>query len=218
MRFAVLGTGNVGATVGRKLVELGQEVMMGARQAGNERAVAWAESLGEGARQGSFRDAASFAETVVNATAGRWSLDALNAAGSENLDGKVLIDLANPLNFDAGFPPTLTVVNTDSLGEQIQHRFPQARVVKTLNTINAAVMVDPSMILEDHSMFVAGNDADAKAEVVDLLETFGWNRQLIIDLGDISSARGMEMYLSLWLRLARALQTGHINVRVLREG
>jgi 8-hydroxy-5-deazaflavin:NADPH oxidoreductase len=126
----------------------------------------------------------------------------------------VLIDVANPLDFSAGMPPTLTVCNTDSLAERIQRAFPEARVVKALNTVNAAVMVEPSLVPGSHTLFVAGDDADAKRQVAALLASFGWPAEDVMDLGEISAARGTEMYLPLWLRLFGATGTGHLNVRV----
>lgn len=216
MRYAVLGTGTVGETIAGKLVELGNEVMMGSRRAGNEKALAWAEAAGDGASEGSFEDAASFAEALVNATAGVASLDALAAAGAGNLAGKVVIDLANPLQPDSGMPPELAFCNTESLGERIQDAFPDARVVKTLNTINAAVMVDPASVPDSHNVFVSGNDAAAKSQVTELLESFGWPADAVIDLGDISTARGAEMYLALWLRLMLAGGSARFNIRVVR--
>jgi predicted dinucleotide-binding enzyme len=212
MRIAVLGTGGVGHALAAKLVELGHEVRMGSRAAGNEKAVAWAAEAGEGASEGSFADAAVFGELVVNATAGARSMEALAAAGADNLAGKVLLDVANPLDFSGGMPPTLTVCNDDSLGERIQRDFPDARVVKSLNTVNSSVMVEPATV--GGSIFVCGDDADAKATVAGLLESFGWPREDILDLGDITAARGTEMYLPLWLRLYSAAGTGAVNVKV----
>lgn len=220
MKVAVLGTGVVGQTLGRKLVDLGHEVTMGSRQAGNEKAVAWVTAVGPSAAsggsaaEGSFADAASGADVVVNATSGEGSLPALDAAGAANLAGKVLLDVSNPLDFSQGMPPSLSVCNTDSLAEQIQRRFPEARVVKSLNTVNADVMVNPGIVPGSHTIFVAGNDAAAKADVRGLLETFGWPADDILDLGDLSAARGLEMYLPLWLRLWGATGTGHLNVKV----
>jgi predicted dinucleotide-binding enzyme len=150
---------------------------------------------------------------VVNATAGKASLDALHGAGASNLAGKVLVDIANPLEFGGG-PPTLGVCNEDSLGEQIQREFPDARVVKALNTVNADVMVSPGDLGSSTNIFVCGNDEAAKAEVSDLLRSFGWGDQNILDLGDITSARGAEMYLPLWLRLMGALGTTQFNIAV----
>ena len=216
MKIGVLGTGIVGNTIATKLCGLGHEVTMGARQAGNELARTWAESAGPHASEGSFSDAAAFGELVVNCTAGMHSLDALAAAGAANLAGKVLIDIANPLDFSQGMPPTLTVCNTDSLGEQIQRAFPEAKVVKALNTVNYRVMVDPARVPGKHDVFVAGNDEAAKAQVRELLASFGWPAERIVDLGDIAGARGAEMYLLLWLRLFGVLQTGDFNVRVVR--
>lgn len=213
MRIGVLGTGMVGQTLADKLFALGHEVVMGARTAGNEKAAAWAKAKGGSAGEGSFADAARHGELVVNATAGTASLDALAMAGAEHLAGKVLLDVANPLDFSAGMPPSLSVCNTDSLGEQIQRAFPEALVVKALNTVNANVMVDPGLVPGSHTLFMCGHDR-AKGFVANLLESFGWPRGDIMDLGDISAARGMEMYLPLWLRLWGATGTGHLNVKV----
>lgn len=217
MDIAVLGTGMVGRTLATRLVGLGHTVTMGSRRAGNETAAAWAAAAGERAAEGSFADAAAAAALVVNATAGAASIDALTAAGAPNLAGKVLLDVANPLDASHGMPPTLTVCNTDSLAEQIQRAFPEARVVKSLNTVNCDVMVDPSVVPGSHTMFVAGNDDAAKAEVRALLESFGWPPGDVMDLGDLGAARGMEMYLPLWLRLWGATRTGHLNVKVAHE-
>lgn len=217
MNVAVLGTGVAGQTLATKLVSLGHAVTMGSRQAGNEKAAAWVASAGDLASAGSFADAASSGALVVNATSGMASLDALVAAGAQNLAGKVLVDVANPLDFSQGMPPTLNPCNTDSLGEQIQRAFPETRVVKSLNTVNCDVMVNPALVGGSHTMFMAGNDDLAKADVRALLESFGWPADDVMDLGDITAARGLEMYLPLWLRLWGATGTGHLNVKVLRE-
>jgi predicted dinucleotide-binding enzyme len=217
MRFGVLGTGMVGQGIAGKLVELGHEVKMGSRQAGNEKAVAWASGGGDGASEGSFADAAEFGEVVVNATAGGASVEALEAAGAENLDGKVLIDVANALDFSQGMPPTLSVCNNDSLGERIQRAFPEARVVKALNTMNASVMVSPGALGETTNVFICGNDDGAKDEVAGLLQTFGWMKERITDLGDITAARGQEMYLPLWLKLYSALGTSEFNIGIVKS-
>ena len=204
----------VGQAISSKLVGIGHEVRMGSRTAGNEGAVAWASGAGDAASEGTFADAASFAEVVLNCTAGTASLEALEAAGAGNLAGKVLVDVANPLDFSGGMPPTLSVCNTDSLGERIQSAFPEARVVKALNTINCDVMVNPGMISGDHVVFVCGEEDAAKAQVIGLLGEFGWPAERVIDLGGISAARGTEMYLPLWLRIMGATGTGHFNIGV----
>ena len=143
------------------------------------------------------------------------SLEALNLAGANNLRGKLLIDIANALDFSKGMPPTLSVCNTDSLAEQIQRTFPELRVVKTLNTVNCNVMVNPSLVPGDHDMFVCGNNPDAKAEVTEILKNwFGWKS--VIDLGDITGARGMEMLIPIWIRLWGLLQTPNFNYRIVR--
>lgn len=214
MRFGVLGTGTVGQTLATKLVELGHEVTMGSRAAGNEKALAWAQQAGERAAEGSFADAAAAGEVVVNATAGTASLEALAAAGEASLDGKVLIDVANPLDFSRGMPPRLSVCNDDSLAEQIQRAFPGARVVKALNTVNAGVMVAPDALGEPTTIFLCGDDEGAKATVAELLGALGWAAERVMDLGDLAGARAMEMYLPLWLRLYGAAGTPQVNVRV----
>jgi predicted dinucleotide-binding enzyme len=214
MRIGVLGTGDVGRTLASALLRSGHEVRLGSRAAGNAAAVTWAEEVGGPASEGTFADAAGFGELLINATAGAASLRALEMAGAEQLAGKVLVDVANPLDFSAGMPPTLTVCNDDSLGEQIQRALPDVRVVKTLNTVTAAVMVDPSLVAGTHTMFVAGDDPAAKQQAKDLLREFGWPAGSLVDLGDISAARGMEMYLALWLRLWGAVGTPILNVEV----
>lgn len=216
MKIAVLGTGGVGQTIASKLVELGHEVTMGSRSAANEDAAAWAEAAGPGAAHGAFADAAAAGEIVFNCTAGGASLEALEAGGAQNLAGKVLVDVANPLDFSKGMPPTLSVCNDDSLGERIQAAHPDAKVVKALNTVTAAVMVDPGSLSEPGTIFVAGNDAGAKEEVAALLRAFGWPEDSILDLGGIDAARGMEMYLPLWLRMMGALDTAAFNIRAVR--
>lgn len=216
MRIGVLGTGVVGQTVASKLVEVGHEVMMGSRQAGGENATAWVAAAGEGTSEGTFADAAGFGELVVNATKGESVLEALEAAGESNLAGKALWDISNPLDFSQGFPPSLTVANTDSLGESIQRAHPEAKVVKALNTVTASVMVDPSALGESSNLFVCGDDAQAKAQVIEILETFGWLSGDILDLGDISAARGTEAYLLLWVLLMGALDGPKFNVRVIK--
>jgi 8-hydroxy-5-deazaflavin:NADPH oxidoreductase len=227
MRVGVLGTGMVGRAIAGKLSELGHEVVVGTRDPaetlarqepdffGNPPFGTW---LGQhpGVRLAGLADAAAHGELVVNATAGGAALEALGLAGEANLAGKVLVDVANPLDFSQGRPPSLSLVNTDCLGECIQREFPTARVVKTLNTVNASVMVNPGAVGGgDHTVFVSGDDPEAKALVTDLLtEGFGWRD--VIDLGDITTARGPEMQMALWLRLMGSLQTPMFNFKVVR--
>ena len=214
MKIGVLGTGPVGNAIGGKLVSLGHDVMMGGRSSTNEKVVAFAKRTG--GRAGTFIEAAAHGEIVFNCLRGDICIDILTAVSAE-LDGKVLADLSNPLDFSQGMPPTLAINNTDSLGEVLQRGLPGTRVVKTLNTVNNAVMVDPGLIRGPHAVFVSGNDAGAKGRIKDLLRAFGW--QQIIDLGDITSARGPEQYLPLWLRLMGNLGTADFNISVVkREG
>lgn len=226
MRIAVLGTGPVGQMIAAKLAELGNDVTVGTRSVedamtrsepdnfGNPPFPEWAQQHPQVA-VATLADAASGAELVVNATNGAASMSALEAAGEGNLAGKVLIDIANPLDFSQGMPPSLFVANTDSLGEQIQRRFPDTRVVKTLNTMNAYLMVSPKQLSGgDHTVFLSGNDSDAKVEVTQLLESFGWSD--IVDLGDITTCRGTEMYLPLWLRIMSSIENPMFNFKVVR--
>ncbi|WP_406045663.1 NAD(P)-binding domain-containing protein [Micromonospora sp. NBC_00898] len=226
MKIAVLGTGMVGQALAGRLAELGHDVTVGTRDIaatmartepdgmGNPPYSAWAAAR-PAVRLATFAEAAEGAELLVNATSGDVSIAALEAAGADNLAGKILIDIANPLDFSRGFPPTLFVKDTDSLGEQIQAAFPQLKVVKTLNTLTAALMVIPAQLAGgEHSVFVSGNDADAKKTVVGLLESFGHTD--IIDLGDITTARGTEMLLPVWLRLMGALNTPMFNFKIVR--
>ena len=218
MKIAVLGTGMVGRTLAGKLVECGHEVVMGSRSATNEAAMAWAAEAGPQARAATFFDAAAEAEVVINATPGTVSLDVLAAASTKNLAGKVLIDVANPLDHSAGFPPSLAISNTDSLAETIQRAFPSARVVKALNTMRADVMVAPDRLSGgDHDVFMAGDDAEAKDVVAGLLREFGWRPEHIRDLGLLEAARGMEMWLPLWLRIFLKQGDRLFNIKVVAE-
>ena len=213
MRIGVLGTGTVGKTLASRFVELGHDVVMGSRTAGNEKAAAWATGHAERATAGTFADAAAHGEVVVNATAGMSSVAVIEAAGAANLAGKVLVDVANPIAY-YGPPVRLDPVGDDSLGERIQRAFPDARVVKTLNTINAAVMVNPAGSPPRHDVFLAGDDDAAKATVRGLLEEMGWRPEDIRDVGGISAARAMEMYLPLWLSPGRQPGPLDFNIHV----
>jgi predicted dinucleotide-binding enzyme len=213
MRIGVLGTGMVGSAIGTKLVALGHEVRMGARAADNANAATWVSAVGERASQGTFADAAAFGELLFNCTAGTASIEALRSADRADLAGKTLIDVANALDYSQGMPPVPVVSSDDSLGERIQRAFPEARVVKALNTMNCEVMVDPGKVPGAHDVFVCGDDEAAKAQTVGLLESFGWPRPQIVDLGPLSAARGTEAYLVLWLPLRMALGTNHFNIR-----
>jgi predicted dinucleotide-binding enzyme len=196
----------VGNAIASRLAALGHEVMMGARAANNVKAEAWARSAGSVAKAGTFAQAAAFGLAVFNCTHGGASINALQLAGADNLDNKILIDVANVL------PPN--EIGPLSLGEQIQHAFPKARVVKTLNTINCEIMVDPAKVPGPHTLFLSGNDAAAKQSVREIVQSFGW--QDVIDLGDITTARATEGYLPLWLSLWKTLGTSAFNLRIAR--
>jgi predicted dinucleotide-binding enzyme len=228
MNIGIFGTGFVAQTVGGALAAKGHEVVLGTRDVeaalartekgpyGNPPPAQWLQGRAN-TTLGSFAEAAQAGDILVNATSGAGSLPALEAAGAARLDGKILIDIANPLDFSRGFPPSLSVCNTDSLGEQIQRAFPGLKVVKVLNTLNAGLMVNPAALAGDHVLFMSGNDAGAKAEVAALLgQWFGWQARNIIDVGDISTARGTEMLLPLWVRLFAAFGNPQFNFNIVR--
>lgn len=216
MDIAVLGTGVVGLEIAGRLVDLGHAVTLGTRDPGataaREEYAGWAATA-PGARLATFADAAAAGELVVNASGGTVTLEVLEAA-RDHLAGKVLLDVSNPLDFSAGFPPTLFVKDDDSLAETVQRAFPEARVVKALNTLTASVMVHPEQLPDPGTVFVCGDDADAKAAVTALLTAFGHTD--VLDLGDLATARGPEMFLPLWLRVMGALGTATFNVKVVR--
>lgn len=214
MRIGVLGTGTVGRTLASGFARDGHEVAMGARRPDNQAAAAWAQETGAPARAGTFADAADGADLLVNATAGVGSLDAIASIPADRLDGLVLLDVANPLEPDSGFPPRLAIEGDDSLGETIQRTFPGLRVVKGLNTLTAELMLRPDDLPEPTSLFVCGDDDDAKRLVTDLLASYGWAD--VIDLGPLSAARGTERYLAFWLRTMVALGSHRFNVKVVR--
>lgn len=206
MKVGVLGTGMVGGAIASKLTALGHDVMMGSRTSNNPKATAWASEAGARGHAGTFADAAAFGEIVFNCTHGTNSLEALTAAGAQSLEGKVVVDLANVL--------PLHERGAESLGEQIQRAFPGAKVVKTLNTINCEVMVNPQKLSDSHVVFLSGNNDGAKTAVRGLLESFGWRD--ILDLGDIGTARATEAYLALWLAAMKTLGTVAFNIKIIR--
>jgi len=224
MKIAVLGTGMVGKAHAARLVELGHDVAVGTKDVRATRTNDKPDNTGQSFSEWyennqkinlmTFAKAADFGEIIINALAGHVSVEVLQGLVGP-ISGKILIDIANPLDFSKGMPPTLFVSNTDSLGEQIQKALPEAKVVKTFNTTNATIQVNPKTLANgDHHIFVSGNDEPAKAKVMDILKSYGWEN--IVDLGDITTARGTEMFLPLWLRLMGALQTPAFNIKVVK--
>jgi 8-hydroxy-5-deazaflavin:NADPH oxidoreductase len=227
MKIAVLGTGMVGRTLAGRLDELDHDVVIGTRDPAQTLARTEPDTMGTApyaewqtdhphVQLVSFSEAGAHGEVVLNATSGQNAMAALEATGAENLAGKVLIDLAIPLDFSNGMPPQLTIANTDSLGEQVQRTFPDARVVKTLNTVYKDVMINPARVPGHHNLFLAGNDPDAKHLTHDLLESLGWPQEALIDLGPIQSARATEMYMQLYFTLVGTLDTFDFNLAVVR--
>ncbi len=222
MKIGLIGSGVVAQTLGKKLVELGHEVYLGTRDpkkldekknmAGtlNE----WLASVNHKAKVVTFKETAAQGEILINATHGQASVEALHLAEADKVGPKVLIDTANELDFSKGKPQALAS-SARSVAGNIQSAFPNLKVVKTLNTIAAPIMVNPQIVKGgDHTIFMAGNDKDAKAKVADLLKSFGWTD--IMDLGDISAAHGPEMYMGMWVSLYASLQNGMINIKVQR--
>jgi predicted dinucleotide-binding enzyme len=219
MKIAILGTGSVGATIGSRLVDLGHQVMIGSRTSNNEKAQAFvSKHQGVNASAGTFSEAAAFGEVIFNCTKGEHSLEAIAMAGNA-ISGKVLIDVSNPLDFSNGMPPHLipSLANTNSLGEEIQRRFPETKVVKTFNTMWCGIMVDPNLVGGgNHVNYICGNDASAKATTVSILKQFGWKDECLLDLGDITNARGTEATLLIWLRVYGATKTGAFNFGIVK--
>lgn len=225
MKIAVLGTGVVGQTLAEKLASLKHDVTMGTRDVKKSLSTTGAGNYGRPAfgdwypahkniRLATFSDAAASAEFIINATNGMGALNALEHAGHDHLKDKIMMDVSNPLDFSHGMPPSLWVSNTDSLAENIQRAFPETRVVKALNTMNAYLMVNPSLVPGDHTVFICGNDAGAKSEVRSILNSFGWSDRNILDLGDLQNARGMEQILPLWAMILGTLQHPFFNFHV----
>jgi predicted dinucleotide-binding enzyme len=217
MKIGILGTGMVGQAIATKMIQLGHSVMMGSRSGKHEKAEAWIAANGSSASQGTFAETASFGEIIFNCTKGEITLEVIKQAGAENLKGKILADVTNPLDFSKGMPPTLLIVNDNSLGEEIQKALPDTHVVKTLNTMTAPVMVNPSLVNGgDHSVFLSGNSQEAKAKVGALLQEIGWKENNIIDLGDISTARGSEQLLPIWVRLYAAMGSPMFQFKIVK--
>ncbi len=220
MKIAILGTGNVGQTYASKFIELGHEVMMGTRNPDDtlkkEKFLEW-HTANPKVQLAKFVDTVAFGEIIVNALQGAASIDVVKSISSSLFDTKILLDVSNPLDFSKGFPPTLIegLTNTNSLGEEIQKTLPNAKVVKTLSTMWCGIMVNPKMIANgDHNAFIAGNDLEAKNKIKELMASFGWAVNNILDLGDISKARGVEMYLPLWLSIFGATNNGAFNIKI----
>jgi len=213
MKYGVLGTGMVGLAISNRLAELGHEVMIGTREpskSGDK-----LKSKNDAVKIGTFAESAAFGEVIFNATGGAVSIDALKMAGQANLNGKVLVDISNPLDYSKGMPPSLFVGNTDSLGEQVQRAFPKLKVVKALNTVTAPIMVNPKRVAGgDHDLFICGNDAGAKETVTGILREFGWTN--IHDLGDITNARAVEAVLPIWVRLYGKFGTAMFNFKIVQ--
>ena len=217
MRYAVLGTGMVGHTLADKLIALGHEVRMGARDGDNPKAGEWAERKGPGAGHGSYADVSEWAERIVFAVNGAKLLDVAGAVTKEAAAGKTIIDVTNPLDTSNGMPPTLVpeMSNTTSAGEQLQLKLPDARVVKTLNTMNHLLMVDPGRLSGSHDVFLCGDDEAAKADVIGMLSEFGWDDP--IDLGPLAAARGMEGLMPFWLRVWGVVGSADFNYKIVRS-
>jgi len=225
MKIAVFGTGVVGQIISEKLENLDHEVTIGTRNVEEALSRSGKDNFGRPGfgewhsnhpkvKVATYAVAAAGGDLIVNATNGTGTMPALEQAGSKNLAGKVMIDISNPLDFSKGFPPSLFICNTDSLGEQIQRAYPELKVVKSLNTMNAYIMVNPAVLPEDHTVFMNGNDAGAKDEVRELLKSFGWREKNIIDMGDITTARGTEQLLPIWVRLYGSLKNPMFNFKI----
>jgi 8-hydroxy-5-deazaflavin:NADPH oxidoreductase len=220
MNIGVLGTGVVGETIATALAEKGHNVRMGSRSSSNEKAAAWVKKSNNHATQGDFNDAAAFGEIVFVCLNGAHALDAVRSIDADSINGKIVIDVTNPLDFSKGMPPGLIegLNNSTSLGEEIQNTLPGAKVVKTFNTVTASVMVNPKLVNNgDHTLFICGNDADAKNKVKHfLVDSFGWKAENLLDLGGIQSARGTEAYVLFWVIMMQATGSPMFNIKVVK--
>ena len=216
MKIGILGTGMVGTTLGTKFVSLGHEVRLGSRETDNPKALEWVQTTGQRASQGTFSSASAFGEIVFICLRGDVALPVVKSVGGETLKSKIVVDVSNPLDIAKPMPCPLLpdLVNTNSLGEEIQKLLPHSAVVKTLNTVNCEVMVNPGLVKADTDLFISGNDASAKNKVVDLLHSLGWKN--IIDLGDITTARATEMLMPIWMRLWGIFGTPHFNLKFVK--
>jgi hypothetical protein len=213
MKIGILGTGMVGETLGTKFVQLGHQVKMGSRTANNESAAKWVKAAGANASQGTFHDAVIFGEMVFVCLKGAVFLEVVKTLFPGAFSGRVIVDVSNPLEFSNG-AMSLSICNTKSLGEEVQSALPIANVVKTLNTVNCEVMVDPAKG-GNPTMFLCGNDADAKKKVTDLLKTLGWRD--IIDLGDITKSRGTETMMHIWMNLFGLFGNPYFGFKIVRR-
>jgi len=213
MNVGILGSGDVARALGRGFLDRGDKVMLGSRSP--EKLAAWVTEMGRGAAGGSFEEAAAFGEVVVLASAGTAAEKAIKKAGKKNLEGKVVIDVTNPLVYHEDAPPTLAYGPEDSGGERVQAAIPDARVVKTLNIVNNRQMISPEVEDGPPTMFVCGEDPGAKKEVAQVLESFGWKD--VIDIGGIDASRELESLCVLWVRFGRLHGTWMHAFRLLRD-
>jgi len=208
-----LGSGVVGQALGSGFASRGHEVMIGSRNPGSDKLKAWVTKAGKKGSTGTFAQAAAFGTTLVLATLGGAAEEAIDLAGPSNFQGKLLIDVTNPLDFSKGMPPGLLFGTTDSLGERIQRKLPGAKVVKCFNTVGNSHMVDPTY--RDLEMLICGNDKAAKDAVRKILAEFGWKGA--IDVGGIEGARWLEALVPLWVRVGIALNNWNNVFKVLHE-
>lgn len=212
MRVGILGSGVVGQSLGRGFAGRGHEVVLGTRTPDSEKLAPWKREVGDRGRTGTFAQAAAYGEVLVVAVLGTAAEQAIDLAGPRSFDGKVVIDVTNPLDFSKGMPPGLFVGMTDSLGERIQRKLPRAKVVKCFNIVNNQTMIDPSNTGTKPTMLLCGNDEGAKRKVTEILEQFGWDD--VVDIGGIDGARWLEAHVPLWVRVTMQKNTWFLGFKV----
>ncbi len=215
MRIGILGSGQVGRTLGAGFASKGHDVRIGTRSPKKPALQKWLRGATGTVSLGTYADAAAHGELLVLACPGAAAMDVIEAAGPERFDGKILLDVSNPLAFDDGQPPGLFARVTDSLGERVQRRLPNTKVVKGLNTMNASTMIRPKMRQGLADVLLCGNNKAAKRKVAGLIRDFGW--ATLIDVGGIESARWMEAWVPLWVRIADELGSWKVALHILRE-
>jgi|SRR5215469_10043877 len=214
MQIGILGSGNVGQALGLGFARLGHRVKIGSREPQSDKLRGWLGKAGKQASTGSFEETARFADIAVLATSWSGTESALKLAGTQNLTGKVVMDVTNPLVLEPNKPPCLALGHTDSGGEQVQRWLPQSKVVKAFNTVGSAHMVDPKFKGGPPDMFICGDDSSAKQVIIGFCTDFGWG---VVDVGGIEGARLLEPMCILWVMFGLKAGTWNHAFKLLQK-
>jgi predicted dinucleotide-binding enzyme len=215
MKIGILGSGPVGRSLGKGFASNGHDVRLGSRTPGKQEVQDWLKTTKGKVSAGTFSEAARHGDVLVLCCLGEAAEEVIKLSGMNNLDGKLVIDATNPLDFSKGMPPGLFVGTSDSLGERVQRMLPNAKVVKCFNMVNNQTMTNPRMKEGLPDMIICGNNDAAKQQVAGLLKEFGWGEP--IDIGGIDGSRWLEAYTALWVRLAIKLGSWSIAAKILKS-